>query len=133
MAYRDPGGAKRAETWAASAPGVMALSESFFEPLVAGKSEGRSLVSLFPFQALTRLSCSGSFSIFPCGRHIEAATLAGSHSVDWHKRHLKGHPGWGPTLAQWIRRLMGQPLYCSAAKAGLWGERDYADGSTPYA
>ena len=31
------GGAKCAETWTASAPGVMALSESFFEPPVAGE------------------------------------------------------------------------------------------------
>ena len=42
----------------------------------------------------------------------------GSYSVDWHIRHLKGHPGWGPTL--YIRHLMGQPLY-SSANAGLWG------------
>ena len=28
---------------------------------------------------------------------------------------------------------MGQPLYCSAADAGLWGERGYGDGSTLYA
>ena len=28
---------------------------------------------------------------------------------------------------------MGQPLYCSAADAGLWGERGCGDGSTPYA
>ena len=28
---------------------------------------------------------------------------------------------------------MGQPSYCSAANAGLWGERGYGDGSTPYA
>ena len=27
---------------------------------------------------------------------------------------------------------MGQPLYCSAADAGVWGERGYGDGSTPY-
>ena len=25
---------------------------------------------------------------------------------------------------------MGQPLYCSAADAGVWGERGYGDGST---
>ena len=31
--------------------------------------------------------------------------------------------GWGPTLVQCIRRLMGQPLYWSAADAGMWGER----------
>ena len=28
---------------------------------------------------------------------------------------------------------MGQPVYCSAAHTGMWGERDYGDGSTPYA
>ena len=28
---------------------------------------------------------------------------------------------------------MGQPLYCSAAHVGMWGERSYGDGSTPYA
>ena len=28
-------------------------------------------------------------------------------------------------------RLMGQPLYCSAADAGMWRERGYGDGSTP--
>ena len=28
---------------------------------------------------------------------------------------------------------MGQPLYCSAAVAGMWGERGCGDGSTPYA
>ena len=27
---------------------------------------------------------------------------------------------------------MGQPLYCSAADAGVWGESDYDDGSIPY-
>ena len=27
---------------------------------------------------------------------------------------------------------MGQPLYCSAANAGSWGERGYGDCSTPY-
>ena len=31
-----------------------------------------------------------------------------------------------------IRHLIGQPLYCSAADAGVWGERGYGDGSTPY-
>ena len=28
---------------------------------------------------------------------------------------------------------MGPPLYCSAAVPGMWGERGYGDGSTPYA
>ena len=36
LACGDPGGAKCAGTRTASTAGVMALSESFFEPLVAG-------------------------------------------------------------------------------------------------
>ena len=28
---------------------------------------------------------------------------------------------------------MGQPVYCSAADAGMWGDRGNGDGSTPYA
>ena len=34
------------------------------------------------------------------------------------------------SVVQCIRHLMGQPLYCSAANAGLWRERGYGDGST---
>ena len=30
------------------------------------------------------------------------------------------------------RCLKGQPFYCSAASTGMWGERCYSDGSTPY-
>ena len=46
---------------------------------------------------------------------------------------LKGLPCVGSySVVQCIRRLMGQPLYCSAANAGMWGERDYGDGSTLY-
>ena len=37
------------------------------------------------------------------------------------------------SLVQCIRRLMGQPVYCSAADAGAWRERGYGDGSTLYA
>ena len=40
MACRDSGGAKCAGTQTASAAGVTALSESFFEPLVAGDQRG---------------------------------------------------------------------------------------------
>ena len=31
-----------------------------------------------------------------------------------------------------VRSLMGQPLHCSAANAGIWEERGYGDGSIPY-
>ena len=45
MVCRDPGGAKWSGTQIASAMGVMALSESFFEPLVADDQKA-SLASL---------------------------------------------------------------------------------------
>ena len=35
-------------------------------------------------------------------------------------------------VVQCVRHLMVQPLYCSAADAGLWGERGYGDVSTLY-
>ena len=47
LAYGNPGGAKCAGTPSASAAGVMALSESFFESLVAGDQK-TSLASLCP-------------------------------------------------------------------------------------
>ena len=54
----------------------------------------------------------------------------GFYSVDPQVRHLKGHPGWGSySVVHCGRHLMGQPLYCSAADAGLWGERGYGDAS----
>ena len=36
------------------------------------------------------------------------------------------------SVVQGVRRLMGQPLYCSAASAGVCGDRGYGDGSTHY-
>ena len=82
MACRDPGGAKCAGTRTASAAGVMALSESFFKPLVAGNQKASLAFSIaLPIQALTGLPCLGSFSVVLCVRHIEGAL-----------------PGWGPTL-----------------------------------
>ena len=53
LACGDPGGAKSAGTRTASAAGVMALSESSFEPLVAGdqKASLTSSVAL-PFRHL---------------------------------------------------------------------------------
>ena len=47
---------------------------------------------------------------------------------------LKGAPWMGScSVVQCLRCLMGQPLYCSAADAGLWGERSYGEGSSYYA
>ena len=46
---------------------------------------------------------------------------------------LKGAPWVGSySVVQCVRLLMGQPLYCSVADAGVWEERGYGDGSTPH-
>ena len=37
------------------------------------------------------------------------------------------------SVVQFLIHLMGQTFYCSAADPGVWGERAYGDGSTPYA
>ena len=67
MVFRDPDSTKCTGTWTASAARVMALSESFFEPLVAS----------LPVQALRGLPCLGSFSVVWGVRHIEGPPLAG--------------------------------------------------------
>ena len=90
LACGDPGGAKCAGTWTASTGEVMALSESFFEPLLFGDQKV-SLASLFlylhPFRHLEGSLAWGPFLSY----------WLGSYTVDQHVRHLKGHPGWGPT------------------------------------
>ena len=74
MACRDPGGAKCAGIQNASTTGVMALSKSFLEPLVAGDQKA-SLASLSPYlhpiQTLRGFPCLGSFFAVWCIRHIE--------------------------------------------------------------
>ena len=81
LAFRDPGSNKYAGTQTASAAGVLALSESFFGPLVAGYQKF-SLASL---------------SLWLCPfRHLEGFLYR--HSVVRGISHLKEHPGWGPTL-----------------------------------
>ena len=73
LACGDPGGTKCAGTWTASLAGVMALSESFFEPLVAGdqKASGQPLSVAPPIHALRGLPCLGSFSVVRGVKHIE--------------------------------------------------------------
>ena len=81
LACGDPGGAKCTGTRTASTAGVMGLSESFFEPLVAWWSEGffgQSFSVALPFKQL-----EGSLACGPVVRRI---------------RHIKGRPGWGPGL-----------------------------------
>ena len=76
---------------------------------------GQSFSIALPIQALRGLPCLGSFSVVPHIRHKERPQWLGSSSVDHCLRHLMGHP-----------------LDCSAANAGLWGERGYGNGSTRY-
>jgi len=97
--------------------GIRALSV-FFESLVAGnqKSSLDNCSISPPIQALRGFPCLESFSVVQCIRCIEESPWLGSYSVV---------PCNGC--------LMNQPLYCSAANAGVWGERGYGDGSTHYA
>ena len=94
--------------WTDSTAGVMVLSESFFQPLLADDQKA-SLASLSPW-------------LHPF-RHLEG-------SLAWDTSLLFGHQAFKEvswvgsySVVQYIKRLMGQPLYCSAAHAGMWGER----------
>ena len=101
LACGDPGSAKCAGTWTASAVGVMTLSESFFKTLLA-VSQKASLASLSPYLHPLRhlrgsLAWSPFFVVWHV-RHIGGPSWLGPCPVDWHIRHLKGPPGWGPSL-----------------------------------
>ena len=106
----------------------MALSESFFKPLVAGNQKA----------SLTSLS-----SYLHPFRHLEVcfitwgpSLLFGARVLLYRLVHqaLKGAPGVGSySVVQCVRHLMGQALYCSAASAGVWGVRVLGNGPTPYA
>ena len=75
-------------------------SQSFFEPLVAGDQKA-SLASLSPYLCQFR--------------HVEGVLLCRSVC-----QALKGAPWVGSySVVQCIRRLMAQPLYCSAANYGV--------------
>ena len=60
-----------------------------------------------------------------CQAH-RGAPLAGVLLCSLAYQSLKGAPWVGScSVVQCVRRLMGQPLYCSAADAGVWGGRGY--------
>ena len=91
----------------------------FFQASCSWRSKGlfgQSFSAAPPVQAFWGLLCLGSFSVV------------------WHVSHIEG-PHWlgSYSVVQCVRHLMGQPLYCSAVHAGLWGEGGYGDGSTLYA
>ena len=59
--------------------------------------------------------------------------LAGILLFNFVFQALKGPPYVGSySVVQCVMRSMGQSLYCSAADAGVWGERGYGDVSNSY-
>ena len=107
----------------------------FFRASCIWQSEelfGQSFSIALPFQALRGLPCLGPFSVVWSVRHRAGGPLAGVLLCSSVHQSLKGAPWVGPTLVQCVKHLMVQPLYCSAAEAGVWGERGYGGGSTPY-
>ena len=125
MACRDPGGAKCAGTQTASAAGVMALSRVFFRTSCAGDQKA-SLASLSSYLCQFR-HLEGSLAWGPSllFRHQEhrGAPLVGVLLCRMAHQSLKGALVGSYSIVQCVRRLMGQPLYCSAADAGVWRER----------
>ena len=101
LGLRGPWQRQVCRTWTASTAGVMALSESFLEPFVAGNQKA-SLADLSPwlclFKAPRGLPYLRCFSVVKHIRHREGPPWLGSYSVDWQGRHLRGDPGWTPTL-----------------------------------
>ena len=102
--------------------------QSLFLSLSSWWSEGlfgQSLSVAPPVQALRGLPCLGFFSVVWFFRHIKGPAMATVLLCKSARQALKGAPWTGPSsVVQCISRcLMGQPLYCSAADAGMWGER----------
>ena len=117
MACRDSGGTKCAGTQTAPTAGVMAPSESFFKPIVAGNQKAFSAVFLHSsaLSGTYRAPLPGVLLCRSAREALKGALWVGSYSV-----------------IQRVRHLMGQPLYYSTAEAGVWGERGYGYGSTLY-
>ena len=87
----------------------------FFEPLAAGDQRPLWLVFLCysTWSGIQRAPLAGVLLRFSVHQVLIGASWVGSYSA---------------VLS--VRCLMGQPLYCSAANAGLWGKRGCGDGST---
>ena len=110
LACGDPGSTNCAGIWTASAAGVMALVESFSRPLwlvflrnLAHSGTSRAplsgvLVCCLAHQAHRGGPLTGVLFCRWAHQALKGAALVGSFSVDGRIRHLKGHPGWGPTL-----------------------------------
>ena len=102
----------------------------FFQPLVAGDQKA-SLVSLSPYLHPFRHlegSLARGLSLLLGASGTQRGPLPGIPLCRLVHQAHKGAPCvWSYSVVQGISCLMGQPLYCSAASAGVWG-----NGSTPY-
>ena len=80
-------------------------------------------LQLYPFRHLEGSLAWGS-SVVQHIRQIEAPSPAGVLLCRSVCQALKGAPWAGSySVVQCVPSFMGQPLYCSAANAGVWGER----------
>ena len=102
----------------------------FFWACCSWQSEGlfgQSFSVVPTIQAFKKIPCLGSFSVVWHVRNIEGALLTGTGVLLCRLAHqaLKGAPWVGSySVVQCLRHLMGQSLYCSAALAGMWRERE---------
>ena len=89
-----------------------------------------------PLQALRGLPCLGSFSVVQWVRHIDGPLhprpQLRPYSVDQCIRHLKGRPGWGPTIefrasgVWWASLSIVQQQMLAVRR-----DSGFGDGSTP--
>lgn len=109
---------------------------SLFRASCSWQSEclfGQSFSVALIIQVLRGLPCRGPSLLF-CTSGTQRGPAGWGLLCRQVHQSLKGAPWVGSySEVPFIRHLVDQPLYCSAADAGLWDERGYGDGSTPYA
>ena len=94
---------------------------------------GQSFSVAPPIQEFWGLPCLAVLLCCSACQDIQGHPVAGVLLYRLVHQSLKGAPWVGSySVVQCVRHLMGQSLHCSAANAGMWGERGYCDVSTPY-
>ena len=88
---------------------------------------GQSFSVALPIQTLRGLPFLGSISVDWHVKHIEGPCCLGSYFVGRPVRHLKEHPGWGPTLFD------GSASESFSCWILAWKERGFGDSPTHYA
>ena len=108
----------------------------FFQASCSWQSEGlfgQSFSIALPVRALKRGPGPGFLLCCSAHQAHRGSRLVGVLLCNFVHQSLKGAPWVGScSVVQCVRHLMGQPLYCSVADAGVWEERGYGDGSTPH-